>query len=112
MVELDRQLCLCTQRQDQSDVDYIKTYRNAIDAINDANGMAGATAHGLELVCQEQGIEYTALPQEIDQDGVMIPNPKKVDLNVKARERYLAALATSELHPRRHGRLKNKIENE
>ena len=42
---------------------------------------------------------------------VMIPNPKKIALDVEVRERYSAALATSGLDPRRHGYLKNEIKN-
>ena len=78
VVEQDCQLYSCTQRQDQSNVDFIKTCKNVINAINDAGGIAGATVRGLELVCREQGIDYTALPQEIEQDGVMIPNPENI----------------------------------
>ena len=92
---------------------YIKTFRNAVNVINDAGGMAGATAHTLKLVCQEQSIKYTSLPQEVKDDGRMIPNLKKIALDIEAREWYIAALAlaTSALDPRRHGRLKNKIKN-
>ena len=41
----------------------------------------------------------------------MIRNPKKTALNAAAQERYLAALATSALHNKRHGRLKNEVKN-
>ena len=44
-------------------------------------------------------------------DGVMIPNPKKIVLDIEGRERYSAALATSGLDPRRHECLKNEIKN-
>ena len=111
VVNQDRQLYLCTQRQDQSDADYIKTHKNTMNAINDADGIAGATVRGLELVCQEQGIDYAAFTQEIEQDGVMIPIPKKTALSAEAQDRYLAALAASGLHNKRYGRLKNKIKN-
>ena len=63
---------------------------------------------GLNLVCQEQGIDYPALPAEIEQDGKMIANPKKATLNAKVKERYLAARATSN---KRHRRLKTEITN-
>ena len=66
---------------------------------------------GLNFICQERGIEYAALPPEIEQDGEMISNPKKAALNAEAQERYLAALASSALHNKRHGRLKNKVKN-
>ena len=58
---------------------------------------------GLELVCQEQGIDYAALRQEIEQDGVMICNPKRTALNAEAQDKYLAALVASGLHNKRHG---------
>ena len=66
---------------------------------------------GLNLVFQERGIEYAALPAEIEQDGEMIPNPKKAALNAEAQERYLAALAASALHNKQHGQLKTEIKN-
>ena len=62
------------------------TVTPSTDAINDAGEMAGATVRGPELVCQEQGIDCAALPQEIKQDGVMILNPKKTALNNEAQE--------------------------
>ena len=79
--------------------------------IDDTGGIAGATVHNLELVCQEQGIDYVALLQEIEQDGAMIPNPKKTALNAKAQDRYLAAVMASRLHNKRHRQLKNEIKN-
>ena len=42
----------------------------------------------------------------------MIPNPKKIALDIESQEQYLAALATSGLHSKRHGRLKNEIKNQ
>ena len=57
----------------------------------------------LELVFQEQGIDYAALLQEIEQDGVMIYKPKNTALYAEAQDRYLAALAASGLHNKRHG---------
>ena len=38
VVEQDRQPYLCTQREHQSNVDFAKTFKNAIDAINDSGG--------------------------------------------------------------------------
>ena len=111
VVGQDRQLYLCTQREPQSDVDFTKMFKNAIDTINDSGGMTGATVCGLNLICQEQGINYAALPPEIEQDGEMIPNSKKAAVNAEAQERYLAALVASALHNKRHRRLKNKVKN-
>ena len=71
--------------------------------------MAGATVRGLNLVCLERGINYEALPPEIEQDGEMILNPKKAALNAETQERYLAALAASALHNNWHGQIKNEI---
>ena len=88
MVEVanqDRHLCLCAQKGNQSDVEFLKIFQNAIDTINDSGELAGATIRGLNLVCQEQGIDYAALPAEIEQDGEMIANPKKAALNAKAQ---------------------------
>ena len=73
--------------------------------------MARATIHGLNLVCQEQGIDYAALPAEIKQDGNPVLNPKKTALNNEVQERYLAALAASGLCNKRHRRLKTSITN-
>ena len=94
VVNQDRPLYLCTQKEHQSDVKFIKAFQNAVDAINDSGGMARATMRGLNLVCQERGIDYAVLPAEIEQDGEMIPNSKKAVLNAEAQERYLTALAT------------------
>ena len=69
VVNQDRHLYLCTQKEHQSDVEFLKVFQNAIDIINGAGVLAGATMRGLNLVCQEQGIEYAALPAEIEQDG-------------------------------------------
>ena len=85
VVNQDRPLYLCTQKEHQSDVKFIKAFQNAVDAINDSGRMAGATMRGLNIVCQEQGIDYAALPAEIEQDGEMIANPKKAALNAKAQ---------------------------
>ena len=111
VVNQDRYLYLCTKKEHQSDVEFIKVFQNAVDAINDSGRMAGATMRGLDLVCQEQDIEYAALPAEIEQDGEMIPNPKNAALNAETQEWYLAALAASVLHNKRHCRLKMKITN-
>ena len=35
VVDQDRRLYLCTQREHQSDVDFIKTFKNTIDAIEE-----------------------------------------------------------------------------
>ena len=94
VVELDQQLYLCTQRQNQSNVDYMKAFKNAIDAINSAGGLAGVTARAIELVCQEQGLEYTSFPHEVMEDSVMIPNPKKIAIEAEAREQYLLSGAS------------------
>ena len=37
VVNQDRQLYLCTQRENQSDADFIKAFKNDIDAINDSD---------------------------------------------------------------------------
>ena len=39
----DQHLYLCTQKEHQSDTEYLKVFQNAVDAINDSGGMAGAT---------------------------------------------------------------------
>ena len=109
VVNQDRHLYLCTQKEHQSDVNYIKVFQNAADIINDSGVMTGATMRGLHLVCQERGINDAALPTKIKQDGEMITNPKKAALNTEAQERCLAALAASALHSKRHGRLKTEI---
>ena len=70
-VNQDRHLYLCTQKEHQSDVEFIKAFQNAVDAINDSGGMAGATMHDLNTVCQERGIDYAALPAKIKQDGTV-----------------------------------------
>ena len=49
----DRHLYLCTQKDYQSDTEYLKVFQNAVDAINDSGGMAGATLRALNLVCSE-----------------------------------------------------------
>ena len=38
IIEQDRQLYLCTQKQKQSDIEYLKAFQNAVDAINKAGG--------------------------------------------------------------------------
>ena len=43
IIEQDCQLYLCTQKQNQSDIEYMKAFQNAVDAINEAGGRAGAT---------------------------------------------------------------------
>ena len=111
VVNQDRHPYLCTQKEHQSNIEYIKTFQNAGDAINDSDGMAGATMRGINLVCQERGINYAALSTEIEQDGEMMPNPKKAALNAKAQERYLAALAASALRNKHHDELKTEITN-
>ena len=47
----DRHLYLCTKKEHQSNVEFLKVFQNAIDAINDSGGLAGATRRGLNLVC-------------------------------------------------------------
>ena len=64
-----RHLYLCTQKEHQSNTEYLKVFQNAVDAINDSGGMAGATIRGLNLVCQEQSIDYAAMPAEIKVDS-------------------------------------------
>ena len=81
VADQDRQLYLCTQIENKSNVEFIKAFQNAIDTINDSGGMPGATMRGLNLVFQERGIKYVALPAEIEQNGEMIPNAKKAALN-------------------------------
>ena len=107
----DRHLYLCTQKEHQNNTEYIKAFQNAIDAINDSGGMPGATIRGLNLVCQEQSIDYAALPAEIEVNGTMVPNPKKTALSNEAQERYRAALAASGLSSKRHGWLNMNIAN-
>ena len=109
VVNQDCYLYLYTQKEHQSEVEYIKRFQNTIYAINGSGGLAGATMCGFNLVCQEQGINYAVLPPAIEQDGKMIPNPKKASLNAEAQERYLAALAASALHNNWHGQIKNEI---
>ena len=100
-----RHLYLCTWKEHQNNNEYLKVFQNAVDAINDSGRMAGATIRGLNLVCQEQRINYAVLPAEIKVDWNLIPNPKKTDLNNEAQERYLTALAASGLNNKRHRRL-------
>ena len=111
VVNQDRHLYLCTQKEHQSDVKFINAFQNAVDFINDSCGMARATMHGLNLVCRERGINYAALPTEIEQDREMITNLKKAALNAEAQEWYIAALAASALHNKRHDRPKTVINN-
>ena len=53
------------------------------------------------------------MPQEVLEDGAMIPIPniKKIAVKSKTRELYLAALATFGLYPGKHGCPKNNIKN-
>ena len=53
VVDQDRHLYLCTQKENQSDVEFIKAFQNTVDVINDSGGMDWATMRGLDLICQE-----------------------------------------------------------
>ena len=60
--------------------------QNAVDAINDSDGKAGAMIRALNLVCAEQGLNYATLPAEVEVDETMVPNPKKTALSNEAQE--------------------------
>ena len=108
----DQHLYLCAQNQNQSGVDYLKGFQDAVDAINEAGGRVGTTPCSVELVGQEQDIAYTDLPQKIEpEDRRTIPNPKKIESEVKATDRYLWTLAMTRLDGRRHRKFKDHVKN-
>ena len=66
IVAQDRSLFLCTQKQGQSEVDYLRSLQSTVDAINEAGDTAGVTPRSIELVCTEKGLVYENTPNDKD----------------------------------------------
>jgi hypothetical protein len=96
IVASDRQLALCTQKPNQSDLEYVKVFQRVVNSINEAGGQAGAALRSIKLVCDEQNLVFKVLPAEVgDGKGNLITNPKKTAVLAEASERYLASMAFS-----------------
>ena len=49
---------LCTQKQNQSKVDYLRAFQSTVDAINETGGTAGVTLCAIKLVCAEHNLRW------------------------------------------------------
>ena len=100
IVAQDRALFLCTQKQGQSEVEYLRALQSTVDAFNEAGGMAGITPRSIKLVCSEQKLVYDSIPNDLD------GRKKKQEIHKEAGERYVAAVGFSGLDNRRHSGFK------
>ena len=80
----DRNMYLCTQKQGQSDTEYLRAFQGSVDAIDEAGRAAGVNHCSIELVCNKQNIKFC---------DVKIDEIKKAAVIKEAKNRYLAAIA-------------------
>jgi hypothetical protein len=81
LVQQDRAFLLCTQKQNQSNVEFGRALQGTADAIDEAGGSAGLTPRSLNLVCREQKIDYDMIPD------TATGRTKKVELQTEVRRR-------------------------
>ena len=99
----DRNMMLCTQKQGQSDTDYLRAFQGAADAIDEARGAAGVNHRSIELVCNEQKINFA---------DIKIDKAKKQAVIKEAKNRYLAAVTFTGLYNGTHSCVKSTVHND
>ena len=105
IVQQDQAFLLCTQKQNQSDVEFGRALQGTADAINEAGGNAGLTPRSLKLVCREQQIDWDAIPD------TAAGRAKQIELQTEASRRYIACACLTALDGRRHAAVKRHIKN-
>ena len=48
---------LCTQKQKQSKVEYLRAFQSTVDTINETGGVAGANKRAVKFVCVEENLQ-------------------------------------------------------
>lgn len=105
IVQQDRALFICTKKQNQTDANFVRAFQSTVDTINEAGGAAGVTPCSLELVCTEQNLVWTSIPD--NNEG----KEKKLEIQKEESSRYLACAAFTGLDGRRHGEVKMNVKN-
>ena len=99
----DRNMYLYTQKQGQSDTEYLRAFQGAVDAIDEAGGAAGVNHRSIELVCNEQKIRFC---------DIKIDETKKAAVIKEAKNRYIAAVAFTGLYNGTHSCVKSTVQND
>ena len=99
----DRNLMLCTQKQDQSNTEYLWVFQGATDAIDKAGRATWVNSWAIEVVCSERKIRFA---------GIKIYKVQKQAVVKESKNLYLAATAFAELYNGTHTNVKRTVRND